>query len=365
MQKISPSQLLDLLDASFNAEEAQDIALRLNVDWDNLAGQTKRSKLRELIMFCARQDRVDYLLAAIASSRPGLLGSEIELVNDELSRHSSQFTKRWVLWVVVAACTLFVLVILAVSTNMDLGNSPLPAQSLDTATPSHSKTQAMCSASTLLPNDVSEEITIPAAGKFLLGDASSQRNLEREQRWTTIRVFSIDRYETTHEQYQQCVAVGACKAPEDWEGMNYPLGNRNLPVINVSLDDAKAYCEWAGKRLPTEDEWEYACRGAAGYWYPWGNTWQACLSNSTETGFNKMLQVGSFSPAGDSAFGVADMVGNAVEWTQSMIGDSYVLRGGSWADDALVLRCTSRETAPPEATSQQIGFRCAQSQSQP
>ena len=121
---------------------------------------------------------------------------------------------------------------------------------------------------------------------------------------------------------------------------SYPPGSAKHPVTGVTWDDAEAYARSVGKRLPLEEEWEFAARGPSGLLYPWGNTWRAGCANAGNKG-KGLAPVGSYDC--DSPFGVQDLIGNAWEWTASdwrpypggslskpTIGGEKVIRGGSW-----------------------------------
>ena len=140
-------------------------------------------------------------------------------------------------------------------------------------------------------------------------------------------------------------------------------GFENHPAVEVSWHGAEAYCEWAGKRLPTEAEWQYACEGPAALTYPWGNEFRAGLANifGDSDGHVRTAPVGSF-PGGASPFGLLDMAGNAWEWTALAADSTRWVRGGSWVNGKTIVRCSSRVVTGAAHTyimGNSMGFRCA------
>jgi serine/threonine-protein kinase len=163
--------------------------------------------------------------------------------------------------------------------------------------------------------------------------------------------FYIDKFEVTNQDYQECVAAGTCKEAKKKSGFDAP----QQPVVFVSQEDARTYCQWAGKRLPKEQEWQEAAQGTDGREYPWGNQepncsfanyYDACKIRAT-------LPVGS-KPAGDSPYGALDMAGNVYEWVE----EAGVLRGGSWGYDATYLRVSYRYSLVAGVRFSYYGFRC-------
>jgi len=191
--------------------------------------------------------------------------------------------------------------------------------------------------------------------------------------------YYIDRAEVTIAEYESCVSAGACTSPT---GFSASPDSAGRPIINVSWYQADSYCQWVGGRLPTEAEWEKAARG----WsdtraFPWGNANPTCLLlNATVN--NQMCvgsttPVGSYSPAGDSPYGLHDMAGNVYEWVNDWHSPTYykdspfsnpqgpatgtnkVRRGGAFGSYGNFFRVAARVPNHPSATFTYVGFRCA------
>jgi formylglycine-generating enzyme required for sulfatase activity len=225
-------------------------------------------------------------------------------------------------------------------------------------------------------------VTIPA-GTYRMG------KVVREVR---VAPFQIDVHEVTAASFRRCVQASACAAPIKHEGCTWEQrGRDDHPITCVRWDQAKAYCAWMEKRLPTEEEWEYAARGADGRRYPWGderpgpalvNVCDGECRRAAERGpgpippvmfeasdgWGATAPVGSY-PAGNSPFGVADMAGNVWEWTSSSAcpqgepgcaGDQKVMRGGGWTNALPTdVESTTRLAVDPTWWSDTLGFRCA------
>ncbi len=242
-----------------------------------------------------------------------------------------------------------------------------------------SSTDSQFPSSTLAPP---EGMVHVIDGVLRLGREDGEEN-ERPAHIVTIKPFFLDQNEVTNEQYQKFVESGHA-APPSWSDGRFPAGREKLPVTDVTWEDATAYAEWAGKRLPTEDEWEFAARGLnIKYLYPWGEDWLDDVANVMKDKNDKrqLMPVGQF-PNGASPFGALDLIGNAWEWTasdykeypggkiESLTGFSNVkvLRGGSYQSLAGKVTATARRGWPagrsdwPKNSKPdygQTGFRCA------
>lgn len=212
-------------------------------------------------------------------------------------------------------------------------------------------------------------------GEFTMGSRDEDelaQDDEKPPHAVEVDGFWIMQTEVTNAQYKRCVEAGVCTAPANdrWQDGTYA----DHPVVNVGWDGAKTYAEWVGGRLPTEAEWEKACRGTDGRRYPWGNDSPSPdRLNYGESDKRDTMPVGSFPPG---ANGLYDMAGNVYEWTSSFYkaypfdpGDGQeepagtgrrVLRGGSFAADRDFVRCAYRFSfgaLVPVFRSSKIGFR--------
>jgi eukaryotic-like serine/threonine-protein kinase len=220
------------------------------------------------------------------------------------------------------------------------------------------------------------QIYIPP-GMFLMGSDDAPHD-ESPQHTISIDAYWIDQAEVTVAQYQQFVL-------DTGHILTSCGGAVEHPVACVTWIDAQAYCEWAGRRLPTEAEWEKAARGVDGRLYPWGNNLYCTFSNYKDCAKNASMPVGSY-PEGSSPYGVLDMAGNVWEWvadwyagdiylrgsrgeyyayspsvnpTGPTTGESKVVRGGSWNEPAYALQTYNRMGIDPQSENDDLGFRCA------
>ena len=220
---------------------------------------------------------------------------------------------------------------------------------------------------------VGDWVLIPA-GEFIMGSNNTivdQPALNTPEHTVELPDYEIMVYEVTNGQWIRFMTEGEYEPEGNWRDL-YSIGREDVPVSNLTFDDATAYCEVAGGRLPSEAEWEKAARGTEGLKYPWGDSWDPANTNCNEMGYNNIIDVGSIE--GDkSPFGVYDMMGNVTEWTSERLrpyegsrarGDNmfrqpYIaVRGGSYAMRGASMSTYTR--AGYFAKSQYgIGFRCA------
>jgi formylglycine-generating enzyme required for sulfatase activity len=210
-------------------------------------------------------------------------------------------------------------------------------------------------------------IHVPA-GAFTMG--SNDFDSEKPPHRVTLQPYLIGKFPVTAAQFRGFVRATGHKAAGDWERYAREWGD-DCPVVDVSWHDAEAYCRWAGLRLPTEPEWEYAARGPQSRVYPWGDAWDPERAWWKANSSNRAHPVGT-KPSGASPFGALDMAGNVWEWTASWydrypgnrdshndFGQKYrVLRGGSWnVDNPQFLRGANRFRLYPVDWVDVNGFR--------
>jgi formylglycine-generating enzyme required for sulfatase activity len=275
-----------------------------------------------------------------------------------------------------------------------VATSPSPSTSVTVETPTFTSAETPVSVGNtqISPKDGMPMVHV-AAGEFIMG-SNSGTLAERPAHRVYLDAFWIDQTEVTVEMYLRCVEAGKCKDRNPFIQSDYFTNATysNYPVMNVSWEDAKAYCEWVERRLPTEAEWEMAARGEQGFVYPWGNDFgdgpvNFCDKNcsfpsanlSFDDGFAETAPVGSF-PNGTSPYGVLDMAGNVAEWVADWYIETYysvspttnppgpesgekrVFRGGSWSTPMdFGLRASYRSSSLPRIINLDIGFRCADS----
>jgi formylglycine-generating enzyme required for sulfatase activity len=276
----------------------------------------------------------------------------------------------------------------------------LPASLALTLAPTPSPDPTLCTTvgqTRVSPLDGMTQVCVPA-GEFWMGAAESDREAledEKPRHLVSLTAFWIDRTEVTNSMFEKCVVAGACHersySPYLW-GVRLPNGTpyygeveyRDGPVIMLDSDEAQAYCHWAGRRLPSEAEWEKAARGTDERIYPWGANldcehaiYLGCEKEQVPTNVTAY-------PQGISPYGALNMSGNLWEWvadwydgnyyqnsppenpTGPALGEFRTIRGGGWHSNPAQLRATNRSTGKPEhSTDGEIGFRCVLSASNP
>jgi len=275
------------------------------------------------------------------------------------------------------------------TTTLAATDFPSTSTPLATSTPGNMKISA---------SDGMTQLLIPS-GTFMMGGLDVYReNDELPAREVQISAFWMDQVEVVNGMYALCVNAGTCRPPVLTRSDNREdyFGNpefQDYPVVYVTWYDADTYCQWAGRRLPTEAEWERAARGDDERNYPWGDELPNQYNSNSLNTLGDTTRVGSYAE-GASPFGVLDMAGNVWEWVADRYKPNYyktapandppgpadetgfntmrVIRGGSFQEDGVVLRLANRnflEGPNPKAlatdpafygkSSPRVGFRCA------
>lgn len=251
----------------------------------------------------------------------------------------------------------------------------------------------------LLASPVQADMVVVPAGKFMMGCSENDSDCEKDEgpqggTAVTVPEFKIDKNEVTVAEYAECLKAGKCTRPKDFSRNKYcNFGNNernNYPANCVDWSEAVAYCQWRGKRLPNEAEWEKAARAGSSSRYPWGQdvkctnailddgiTLASAGDEPDGCGEDRSWPVGSRAA---NALGLYDMHGNVGEWTSAWYaadaiteiyrggnlsgpatGKRRVVRGGSWDENKLNLRSSFRNVKPPVSGNSvygSIGFRC-------
>ena len=240
------------------------------------------------------------------------------------------------------------------------------------------------------------------AGEFTMGKNQGRQNEKQGHRVST-GAFYIEKHPVTNASYKRFVDAAGHRFPSYWRKARYPTGTGPHPVTGVTWEDAAAYAEWCGRRLPSEVEWEKAARGESGWTYPWGNRFSPALCNSLEHLVAQRTQATGASPAewakrwlnskegkalmarggpttpvgrfpgGASPYGCHDLLGNVWEWTNDLYvprpggtgrtespeSRCRIIRGGSALSPCGTPGCSIRRALEPGRTDPQVGFRCA------
>ena len=234
-------------------------------------------------------------------------------------------------------------------------------------------------------------IVVPA-GSFPMGVPAGARDGGRDEyprHDVFVDIFAIDKFEVTNGRYLEFVQSTGHRVPQNprnptrnlWQGDSITDVLIDRPVINVDWFDAEAYCRWAGKRLPTEAEWEKAAKGTSDRRFPWGDvepTSKHLNYNQRWMGEKTLMPVGSYE-AGKSPYGLYDMAGNVWEWVNDWYDARYyekspkknpkgpdtgtkkVIRGAGWQNETPTVRIFTRVESDPTVRNESTGFRCATS----
>lgn len=208
-------------------------------------------------------------------------------------------------------------------------------------------------------------------GEFLMGSNMGDE-YERPAHKVSVAPFYMDVTEVTCDDYLKFLKATFRSDPRHWTRQTCSPGAGKQPVTGLDWNDAKSYADWAHKRLPTEEEWEFAARGVLGPTYPWGNDWRSNAANAGDSSARRLMDVASY-PNGKTSAGVMDLIGNAWEWTSSEVvvypggrlsspipPNVKVVRGGSWREPNQQATATYRgylHTSEAEDYSA-TGFRC-------
>lgn len=231
---------------------------------------------------------------------------------------------------------------------------------------------------TVVGDEGREMVQIPE-GPFTMGSQDGDPD-EAPEHQVFLKAYYIDKKEVTQEEYERFWKMTKRRKPvvEVFEDDQTKILKPALPAMGITWNDADAYCKWAGKRLPTEAEWEKAGRGEGKRKYAWGEDVGLGRANidGSEDGYQYLAPPGSFE-SGRSPYGVYDMIGNVAEWVADPYGEQYyqkssyrdpkgpvegehkVIRGGSWRETAQNARLSKRFQAKYWRTDITIGFRCA------
>lgn len=217
-------------------------------------------------------------------------------------------------------------------------------------------------------------VTVPA-GWFWMGQDDGRRS-NQPQHKVYLDGYFIDRTEVTRGEFANFIEAG--NLPDTTWDAEILLVSPDFPVTGVLWHEADAYCRWAGKRLPTEAEWEKAARGTTRRIYPWGSRWDSTKANTLESGIGKVVAAGSY-PEGASPYGALNMSGNAAEWVADTFDFIYYtyapdrnppgppivmdhgLRGGSYASSKEHATVYYRDSSHSVRPNPRVGLRCAKS----
>lgn len=355
----APAPVPEGAEPSLNAEEGKRVVEKQRVTTAfpppaNNAGE----RLKNL-----RQSLTEEPLSAEHLGRPANGDLSVAESAEGLTRAKR---RRWVAWMIIFAIALLSFLVTVVWQSARRSRRDTPIVKLETS--------PLPTAEAPTGSDTTNNVQVPAGMVFIPGGVyemgrTDGDEYERPPHFVEVKPFYLDRTEVTNEQYKAFVLATGYVAPQHWRGNQPPEGENNHPVVNVAWQDASAYAEWAGKRLPTEEEWEFAARGSDGRLYPWGNDWNQEFANTAESNGAKIVEVGRY-PGGASPFGVLDLCGNVWEWTASelrsyqtqtvLVPDLKVIRGGAYDVRNERATTTYRGAVQADKFYPKTGFRCAQ-----
>jgi formylglycine-generating enzyme required for sulfatase activity len=221
-----------------------------------------------------------------------------------------------------------------------------------------------------------EGMVVIPAGEFWMGAEDGLKDARPLHR-VYLSSYWLDKYEVTNARYRRCVEGGGCTPPKDRQAFD-DLERAQHPVTNITWNQARSFCQWQGRRLPTEAEWEKAARGTDGRRYPWGNDWNIVKSRVSNAVAADAIESVGRQAASSSPYGVVDLIGNASQWVKDWYAEDFyqssptrdpqgplrgsfrVLRGGEWNEKPSNLQSSYRGWDEVTYWGPTLGVRCAE-----
>lgn len=383
----------ELLEALLSAYDAPSFAQMLRVELDKTLTHYApvNASLTEIITAVIdaseREGWTEELVLAAARYNPGNqdlqhIVSAWQSSPEGIQAAPGRERRAWPLWVKAAVSMVTVVLLFAIGAAIlsrlrifsvqPTAAPATPAMVPETISEPIALTSTTCTDGVAPTLEQLDKMVLIPGGTFVMGDNIG----ERPQHRVAVESFWIDKYEVTNYQYQRYVRESGASAPTSWTNEEWPPGQTAFqPVVYVTWREAADYCAAQGKRLPTEAEWEYSCRGSGNHLFPWGDDIRPGIANTQEAGCEQALSVGAYSPDSDSEFGVADLAGNVMEWVASLArpypysddgrnaledaSQPRIVRGGAWIAPQEFGTCTIRSSFPPDVANDHLGFRCA------